>query len=263
MGRSLRKALTPYYKRKSIDLKEAGLLDLYMNEMSRFEILTISKERSLAKSKFRNRLVEHNLRLVIAIAKRFQGRGLPLLDIIQEGNLGLIKAAEHFDIHKKCNFAWYASYWIVQAICRALDNYGRTIRVSVNGRTFNRKVLRISAKLANELGREATLGELAAHLALPVESVTVKLEETNTMVLRLDQPLFHSDDGNSSQLTDTITNRSELSPDQYTIVKDELASAVEKISKLCQKLVFHSERERQIFTLRYGFAQRRKGSVHH
>lgn len=252
MGRSMRKALAPYYKRKSIDLKAAGLLDLYMNEMSRFEVLTIAKEHSLAKSKARNRLVEHNLRLVIFLAKKFQGRGLPLLDLVQEGNLGLIKAAEHFDLRKKCNFGWYAGYWILRAISLALDNYGRTVRVPVHGRTFDRKVWRVSAQLANELGQEATLDELAARLALPVESVTVKLEETNTTALRLNQPLFHSDDGNSSQLVDTIANRSELSPDQYAVAKDELESAVEKINKLCQGLTFRSEQERQIFTLRYG-----------
>lgn len=250
--RSMCRALAPYYKRRSIDLQEARLLSMYVKEMSRYELLTVDKVRSLAKAKARNKLVEHNLRLVISIAKQFQGRALPLLDIIQEGNLGLIRAAELFKPSLGFMFSTYATYWIVQAICRAFDNYEHVIRVPVHARILGRKVWRTFVQLSNELGREATTNELAARLALSAEKVSDKLGEIKTTVLKLGQPLFHSDEGNSTQLVDTIANHSELGPDQYAVAKDELESAVEKISKLCQKLVFHSERERQIFTLRYG-----------
>ncbi len=234
-------------------MKEAGLVGLYLNDATRFGLLTAEQEYSLAESKARDQLVEHNLRLVVSIAKRFRGRFLPLLDVIQEGNLGLIRAAELFDYRRGIKFSTYAAHLITQAISRAFDNYGHAIRVPVRQRDFGRKIWRTSIRLANELGREATVEELAARLSLPVERVATQLEDTRLPVLRLEQPLVSNDRGDDSLcLLDIVRNSSELDPQQYTEAKDELGDAVRKIGATLERFIFHTGREREIFSLRYG-----------
>ena len=172
---------------------------MYLKEIGKVPLLTADEEVELAKrmadgdEDAKKRLAEANLRLVVSIAKRYVGRGMLFLDLIQEGNLGLIKAVEKFDYHKGFKFSTYATWWIRQAITRAIADQARTIRIPVHMVETINKLIRVSRQLLQELGREPTPEEIAAQLDMPVDRVREILKISQEPV-SLETPIGEEED---------------------------------------------------------------------
>ena len=172
---------------------------MYLKEIGQVKLLTAEEEIELAKrvsegdKKAKDRLTEANLRLVVSIAKKYSGRGLHILDLIQEGNTGLIRAVDKFDYTKGNKFSTYATWWIRQAITRAIADQARTIRVPVHMVAVTNKATRCNRKLVQELGREPTLEEIAAELNLPIEKI-IEANRTAADTLSLDMPVGDEED---------------------------------------------------------------------
>ena len=172
---------------------------MYLKEIGQVKLLTADEEIELAKrvsegdKKAKDRLTEANLRLVVSIAKKYSGRGLHILDLIQEGNTGLIRAVDKFDYTKGNKFSTYATWWIRQAITRAIADQARTIRVPVHMVEVINKATRCNRKLVQELGREPTLEEIAAELNLPTEKI-IEANRTAADTLSLDMPVGDEED---------------------------------------------------------------------
>ena len=172
---------------------------MYLKEIGQVKLLTAEEEIELAKrvsegdKKAKDRLTEANLRLVVSIAKKYSGRGLHILDLIQEGNTGLIRAVDKFDYTKGNKFSTYATWWIRQAITRAIADQARTIRVPVHMVEVSNKATRCNRKLVQELGREPTLEEIAAELNLPIEKI-IEANRTAADTLSLDMPVGDEED---------------------------------------------------------------------
>ena len=172
---------------------------MYLKEIGKVNLLTAEEEIELAKrvsegdKKAKDRLTEANLRLVVSIAKKYSGRGLHILDLIQEGNTGLIRAVDKFDYTKGNKFSTYATWWIRQAITRAIADQARTIRVPVHMVEVINKATRCNRKLVQELGREPTLEEIAAELNLPIEKI-IEANRTAADTLSLDMPVGDEED---------------------------------------------------------------------
>ena len=172
---------------------------MYLKEIGQVKLLTAEEEIELAKrvsegdKKAKDRLTEANLRLVVSIAKKYSGRGLHILDLIQEGNTGLIRAVDKFDYTKGNKFSTYATWWIRQAITRAIADQARTIRVPVHMVEVVNKATRCNRKLVQELGREPTLEEIAAELNLPIEKI-IEANRTAADTLSLDMPVGDEED---------------------------------------------------------------------
>ena len=172
---------------------------MYLKEIGQVKLLTADEEIELAKrvsegdKKAKDRLTEANLRRVVSIAKKYSGRGLHILDLIQEGNTGLIRAVDKFDYTKGNKFSTYATWWIRQAITRAIADQARTIRVPVHMVEVINKATRCNRKLVQELGREPTLEEIAAELNLPIEKI-IEANRTAADTLSLDMPVGDEED---------------------------------------------------------------------
>ena len=172
---------------------------MYLKEIGQVKLLTADEEIELAKrvsegdKAAKDRLTEANLRLVVSIAKKYSGRGLHILDLIQEGNTGLIRAVDKFDYTKGNKFSTYATWWIRQAITRAIADQARTIRVPVHMVEVINKATRCNRKLVQELGREPTLEEIAAELNLPIEK-SIEANRTAADTLSLDMPVGDEED---------------------------------------------------------------------
>ena len=172
---------------------------MYLKEIGQVKLLTAEEEIELAKrvsegdKKAKDRLTEANLRLVVSIAKKYSGRGLHILDLIQEGNTGLIRAVDKFDYTKGNKFSTYATWWIRQAITRAIADQARTIRVPVHMVEVINKATRCNRKLVQELGREPTLEEIAAELNLPIEKI-IEANRSAADTLSLDMPVGDEED---------------------------------------------------------------------
>ena len=197
-----------------VDLKDEDLIDpvdlaaeynlddpvrMYLKEIGQVKLLSAEEEVELAKrvaegdQAAKNKLTEANLRLVVSIAKKYSGRGLHILDLIQEGNTGLIRAVDKFDWTKGNKFSTYATWWIRQAITRAIADQARTIRVPVHMVEVINKATRCNRKLVQELGREPTVEEIAAELGLPVEKI-IEANRTAADTLSLDTPVGDEED---------------------------------------------------------------------
>ena len=186
-----------------VDLAAEYSLDdpvrMYLKEIGQVKLLTAEEEVELAKrvaegdQYAKNKLTEANLRLVVSIAKKYSGRGLHILDLIQEGNTGLIRAVDKFDWTKGNKFSTYATWWIRQAITRAIADQARTIRVPVHMVEVINKATRCNRKLVQELGREPTVEEIAAELGLPVEKI-IEANRTAADTLSLDTPVGDEED---------------------------------------------------------------------
>ena len=197
-----------------LELKEEDLIDpvdlaaeynlddpvrMYLKEIGQVKLLSAEEEVELAKrvaegdQEAKNKLTEANLRLVVSIAKKYSGRGLHILDLIQEGNTGLIRAVDKFDWTKGNKFSTYATWWIRQAITRAIADQARTIRVPVHMVEVINKATRCNRKLVQELGREPTVEEIAAELGLPVEKI-IEANRTAADTLSLDTPVGDEED---------------------------------------------------------------------
>src|SRR5918992_904766 len=219
---------------------------MYLAEIGRVPLLTHADEIRLAKGiargckRSKDRLVEANLRLVVSIAKKYRNRGVSFLDLIQEGNLGLIRAAEKFDHSKGYKFSTYATWWIRQAITRAIADKGRTIRIPVHMVEKVNKFHRTHRRMIQALGREPSDEEIARELKMPVEEV-VRLQEISQRSISLETPV--GDD--SSELGDFLEDASSATP------TDAVSEALLKLH-LREALDELPERERQIIELRFG-----------
>lgn len=220
---------------------------LYLKEIGSYPLLSIDEEIELAKKieqedeDAKQTLAESNLRLVVSIAKRYVGRGLSFLDLIQEGNLGLIKAVEKFDYTKGYKFSTYATWWIRQAITRSIADQSRTIRIPVHMSEVINKTYRVSRSLLQELGREPTEQELSEAMKLPVEKIR-EILKVSADPISLDTPIGEEDD---SHLGDFIKDDTIVGPEDaaaYSVLQDQ-------ISKLLDTL---TEREQRVLILRFG-----------
>jgi len=220
---------------------------MYLAEIGRVRLLTHADEIRLAKGiargdkRCKDRLVEANLRLVVSIAKKYRNRGVSFLDLIQEGNLGLIRAAEKFDHDKGFKFSTYATWWIRQAITRAIADKGRTIRIPVHMVEKVNKFHRTHRRMTQTLGREPTDEEISHELEVPVEEI-VRLQEISQRAISLETPVGDED---SSALGDFIEDGTAVTPTEAvseTLLKLHLREALDELP----------ERERQIIELRFG-----------
>ena len=220
---------------------------MYLKEIGKVPLLTAEEEIELAKrmelgdEEAKKRLAEANLRLVVSIAKRYVGRGMLFLDLIQEGNLGLIKAVEKFDYRKGYKFSTYATWWIRQAITRAIADQARTIRIPVHMVETINKLIRVSRQLLQELGREPSPEEIAAEMNMPVERVREILKISQEPV-SLETPIGEEED---SHLGDFIQDDNVPVPADaaaFTLLKEQL---VEVLSTL-------TDREQKVLRLRFG-----------
>ena len=220
---------------------------MYLKEIGKVPLLTADEEIELAKrmeegdQEAKKKLAEANLRLVVSIAKRYVGRGMLFLDLIQEGNLGLIKAVEKFDYSKGYKFSTYATWWIRQAITRAIADQARTIRIPVHMVETINKLIRVSRQLLQELGREPTPEEIAKEMDMPVERVREILKISQEPV-SLETPIGEEED---SHLGDFIQDDNVPVPADaatFTLLKEQLSEVLSTLT----------EREQKVLILRFG-----------
>ena len=223
---------------------------LYLREIGKIPLLSQEEELELAKKaakgnkKAKDKMVEANMRLVVSIAKRYSGRGLDFLDLIQEGNTGLLRAVEKFDPDKGFKFSTYATWWIRQAITRAIADQARTIRIPVHMVETINKVLRATRKLTQELNREPTTLEVAKEMDMEPEKVeyVMKIKQD---IASLDQSVGRDGDDEDSVLGDFVEDEERISPEDSAanqILKEQLATIIGTLS----------EREQKIIKLRFG-----------
>jgi RNA polymerase sigma factor (sigma-70 family) len=264
--------ITPVAKRGQASPEE-DLVRLYLSDIGRHPLLSKEDEANLAeerlvgleaadelsrtkpsparKAQLRRlarqgqeaelRFVQSNLRLVVSIAKRYQGSGVPLLDLVQEGNLGLMHAVEKFDHRKGFKFSTYATWWIRQSITRGIANSGRSIRLPVNAGDMVKQLQRTRAELEDSLGRGPTTSEIAAAMDEPFEKI-------RTLLFHLSEPLSLSAplrEDSDAELGDTVGDPSAISPEE-AMLESALAGEVENV------LAPLDDRERTILRLRYG-----------
>mgnify|MGYP001005215072 FL=1 len=220
---------------------------MYLREIGKIQLLSYDEELELAKrilqgdEEAKQKLAESNLRLVVSIAKKYVGRGLLFLDLIQEGNMGLIKAVEKFDYTKGYKFSTYATWWIKQAITRAIADQARTIRIPVHMVETINKLIRTSRHLLQQLGREPTPEEIAAEMEIPVERVA-EIQKIAQDPVSLETPIGEEDD---SHLGDFIQDEESPAPHDaasYTMLREQLEEVMNTLTP----------REAKVLKLRFG-----------
>ena len=220
---------------------------MYLREIGRIPLLSYEEELELAKKilegdeEAKQKLAEANLRLVVSIAKKYVGRGMLFLDLIQEGNMGLIKAVEKFDYTKGFKFSTYATWWIRQSITRAIADQARTIRIPVHMVETINKLIRTSRQLLQQLGREPSPEELSKELEMPVDRV-MEIQKIAQDPVSLETPIGEEDD---SHLGDFIQDEDSLAPQEaaaYTLLKEQLEEVMSTLTT----------REAKVLRLRFG-----------
>lgn len=232
---------------ESKDMSVNDNVRMYLKEIGKISLLSLEEEQELSKrvaegdEKAKKILAESNLRLVVSIAKRYVGRGLLFLDLIQEGNIGLMKAVEKFDYGKGYKFSTYATWWIRQAITRALADQARTIRVPVHMVETINKMARIERQMTLELNREPTDAELSKKMGLSVEKIA-EIRKISQDPVSLETPIGEEED---SHLGDFLADERTMSPEEfatYEILKDELKQVLDTLTV----------REKEVLELRFG-----------
>ena len=220
---------------------------MYLKEIGQIPLLSVEEEQELAKrvadgdQAAKNKLTEANLRLVVSIAKKYSGRGLHILDLIQEGNTGLIRAVDKFDYTKGNKFSTYATWWIRQAITRAIADQARTIRVPVHMVEVINKATRCNRKLVQELGREPTLEEIADELNMPIEKI-IEANRTAADTLSLDTPVGDEEDTTIGSFVEDDTTPGPADATSNTLLAEALGEILNTLT----------EREADVLRLRFG-----------
>ncbi len=240
------------YSAASTYTKVNDPVKMYLKEIGRVPLLKADQEIEIAKrienggedaEAAKNELISANLRLVVAIAKKYTGRGMLFLDLIQEGNMGLIKAVDKFDYHKGFKFSTYATWWIRQAITRAIADQARTIRIPVHMVETINKMTRIQRQLVQELGRDPSAEEIAEKMGNGMSAEKVRdIQKIALDPVSLETPIGEEDD---SHLGDFIEDKATVSPDQYAnneLLKDEINLVLSSLT----------EREEKVLRLRFG-----------
>jgi RNA polymerase primary sigma factor len=247
-------AETDYYATQADEPEEkvdsefsADSLQLFLKDVGKVDLLTAAQEVELAKRiergdhRAKQAMVEANLRLVVSIAKRYRNQGLPFLDLIQEGTIGLVRAAEKFDWRKGYKFSTYATWWIRQAVARALADKARTIRMPVHVVEKLNKIMRSERKLRAEKGREPTAEEIALDLDLSVEEVE-SIRRTSQTPVSLEKPVGDEEESEFGQFLE----------DEHTPLPEEAADTAFRAEALAKCLGSLNYRERRVLELRYG-----------
>jgi RNA polymerase primary sigma factor len=230
------------YEDRSLDS-----LRMYLKEIKRTKLLTADEERELAfyvrrgDSEARKRMIESNLRLVVKIAKRYGGQGLPLVDLIEEGNIGLIKAVEKFDPGKNCRFSTYATLWIRQSIERGLVNQTRTVKIPAHVASDMKRIVRVTRALNQALGREPTVEEVAEEMGVSMEYVQ-RLVTAVQRVISIEAPL---DDEDAYHLTDLL--KEEVRPEPLSVIE-----SLELFKLISSWMDLLSYQEKLVIDLRFG-----------
>jgi len=220
---------------------------MYLKEIGKIPLLKAEDEKELARRMqdgdmdAKDILVESNLRLVVSIAKKYMNRGLSLLDLIQEGNIGLIKAVDKFDYSKGFKFSTYATWWIRQAITRAIADQARTIRIPVHMVETINKLTRVQRQLVQDLGREPTIDELAEKMGMPSDKIR-DIQRISQDPVSIDKPVGEEED---SHLVDFISSDEYISPDEEVsrdLLKEDLIKVLDKLT----------DREAKVIRLRFG-----------
>jgi RNA polymerase primary sigma factor len=225
----------------------ADSLQLFLKDVGKVDLLTAAQEVELAKRiesgdhRAKQEMVEANLRLVVSIAKRYRNQGLPFLDLIQEGTIGLVRAAEKFDWRKGYKFSTYATWWIRQAVARALADKARTIRMPVHVVEKLNKIMRTERKLRAEKGREPTAAEIAVDLDLSVEEVE-SIRRTSQTPVSLEKPVGDEEESEFGQFIEDV----------HTPLPEEAADTAFRAAALAKCLGSLHYRERRVLELRYG-----------
>ena len=232
------------------DLKGFNIDDpvkMYLKEIGKIPLLSADEERILAENmeagdiEAKKKLAETNLRLVVSIAKRYVGRGMQFLDLIQEGNMGLMKAVEKFDFRRGFKFSTYATWWIRQAITRSIADQARTIRIPVHMVETINKLVRIERQLVQELGREPTNEEISEHMGIEVDKVN-EIRKIAQEPVSLETPIGEEHD---SHLGDFIEDETAIAPDEaanFSMLKEQLNQVLSTLS----------DREKKVLELRFG-----------
>ncbi len=245
--------------RTDVDLSVEPSVDslrLYLGSIGRVRLLTAEEEVLLAKRIERGdmaakqHMVEANLRLVVSIAKGYVGRGLTLLDLIQEGSLGLIRAVEKFDHRRHYRFSTYATWWIRQAVTRSLADKGRTIRIPVHMVERLNRLIHAERQLIQQLGREPNAAEIAAELECSVPEVR-ELMRLSQQPISLEKPVGEEDDTALADFVEDVSARSPF----------EIASEALRREKITSVLASLPEREREVIEMRYGIADGRSRTL--
>ena len=238
---------------QQITAEMTGPLQIYLNEIGQIPLLSEAEERELGEksaagdASARQKLAEGNLRLVVSLAKHYTGRGVPIMDLIQEGNMGLMHAAEKYDHTKENRFSTYAAWWIKEAMQRAIDQQSREIRVPVHVVENMKRVQKAARELQQSLGRDATPAEIAQKLGDKTEAEVKDIISYLQSPVSLESPV--GEDGEDS-LGDLVEDRTETTPEEAM----NILARQEEVQELLGSL---TEREQQVIRLRYGLGEER------